>query len=186
LRRMASRPDHGSLRGRHVPPHDGVGSIGLVMSAARSPNPWIRAATEPARWPTPRSDMGPRSAARRICCCATARSCRLRLPCRPAELRAVAQHAMQDDGELARNGDGGLLGADLLGQPRALGLAGPTTSTRGGGSPRQPRTSSSGAGGRRNARCGQCSPPRLTGSAVASGRDRRPRWRIAGSVRDRR
>jgi hypothetical protein len=26
----------GSLRGRHVPPHDGVGSVGLVMSRTRS------------------------------------------------------------------------------------------------------------------------------------------------------
>ena len=36
LLRMGPRSDHGSLRGRHVPPHDGVGSVGLVMSTARS------------------------------------------------------------------------------------------------------------------------------------------------------
>ncbi len=28
--------DHGSLRGRHLPPHDGVGNAGLVMSHTRS------------------------------------------------------------------------------------------------------------------------------------------------------
>jgi hypothetical protein len=28
--------DHGSLRGRRVPPHDGVGSVGLVTSRTRS------------------------------------------------------------------------------------------------------------------------------------------------------
>ena len=43
---------------------------------------------------------------------------------RPAELGTVAQQAMEDDGELAGDGDGGLLAADPLGQPGAPGLEG--------------------------------------------------------------
>jgi hypothetical protein len=48
---------HGSLRGRREPPHDGVGSPGLVMSGTRSPAPSrVRAATTPTRWPELRPD----------------------------------------------------------------------------------------------------------------------------------
>lgn len=43
---------------------------------------------------------------------------------RPAELGTVAQQAMENDRELAGDGDGGLLAADPLGQPRAPGLEG--------------------------------------------------------------
>src|SRR5215213_2687106 len=68
------------------------------------------AATIPTRWPVPRPDAGRPSAATggsrglAIRC-----SCRMDLLCRPAELAAVAQHAMEDDRELAGHGDGGLL-----------------------------------------------------------------------------
>src|SRR5215217_3371655 len=105
---------HGSLRGRCEPPHDGVGSAGLVMSTTRSIRAWrLMAATVPTRWPVPRPDEGRPSAAvggsRGF---AIRYSCRVDLLCRPAELAAVAQHAMKDDRELAGHGDGGLLGAD--------------------------------------------------------------------------
>lgn len=38
-RQWAPLPGHGSLRGRREPPHDGVGSSGLVRSSTRSPAP---------------------------------------------------------------------------------------------------------------------------------------------------
>src|SRR4051794_6936341 len=56
------------------------------------------AATVPTRWPVPRPDAGRPSAAvggsRGV---AIGCSCRVDLLCRPAELTAVAQHAMEDD-----------------------------------------------------------------------------------------
>src|SRR3954466_13534292 len=90
---------HGSLRGRCEPPHDGVGSAGLVMSTTRSIRAWrLMAATVPTRWPVPRPDAGHFSAAasgsRGV---AIGCSCRGDLLCRPAELAAVAQHAMEND-----------------------------------------------------------------------------------------
>src|SRR4051812_47121083 len=81
------------------------------------------AATVPTRWPVPRPDAGRSSAAAggsggvAIGC-----SCRVDLLCRPAELAAVAQHAMEDDRELAGYGDGGLPGADPPRQTRSPGL----------------------------------------------------------------
>src|SRR4051812_9263392 len=84
------------------------------MSSTRFIRAWrFMAATVPTRWPVPRFDEGRSSAAAggsrglAIRC-----SCRVDLLCRPAELAAVAQHAMEDDRELAGHGDGGLPGAD--------------------------------------------------------------------------
>src|SRR4051795_6904130 len=84
------------------------------MSTTRFIRAWrLMAATVPTRWPVPRPDEGHPSAAVggsgdfAIGC-----SCGVDLLCRPAELAAVAQHAMEDDRELAGHGDGGLPGAD--------------------------------------------------------------------------
>src|SRR3954468_18564025 len=49
-------------------------------------------------------------------------SCRVDLLCRPAELATIAQHAMENDRELAGHGDGGLPGADPPRQARPPGL----------------------------------------------------------------
>src|SRR3954453_12239410 len=94
------------------------------MSTTRSLRAWrLAAATVPTRLPVPRPDEGRPSAAAggsrgfSIRC-----SCRVDLLCRPAELAAVAQHAMADDRELAGYGDGGLPGADPLRQTRPPGL----------------------------------------------------------------
>src|ERR1043165_6501318 len=81
------------------------------------------AATVPTRWPVPRPDEGrPSAAASGSCGFAIRCSCRAGLLCRPAELAAVAQHAMENDRELAGHGDGGLPGADPLCQARPPGL----------------------------------------------------------------
>jgi hypothetical protein len=48
--------DHGSLRGRRMPPHDGVGSVGLVMSTTRSIGPMRpgpQQCPRDGRWCTP-------------------------------------------------------------------------------------------------------------------------------------
>src|SRR3954466_7878090 len=54
---------HGSLRGRCEPPHDGVGSAGLVMSTTRSIRAWrLMAATgypRDGRCPVPTRDTSP-------------------------------------------------------------------------------------------------------------------------------
>src|SRR4051794_21340713 len=49
-------------------------------------------------------------------------SCRVDLLCRPAELAAVAQHAMENDRELAGHGDGGFPGVDSPRQARPPGI----------------------------------------------------------------
>src|SRR3954470_14171770 len=94
------------------------------MSTTRFIRAWRpMAATVPTRWPVPRPDAGRPSAAsggsRDL---AIRGSCRLDLLCRPAELAAVAQHAMEDDRELAGHGDGGLPGADPPRQACSPGL----------------------------------------------------------------
>src|SRR4051812_21245005 len=106
------------------PPHDGVGSAGLVMSTTRSIRAWrLRATTVPTRWPVPRPDEGrPSAAAGGSRGVAIRCSCRVDLLCRPAELTAVAQHAMEDDRELPGYSDGGLPGADPPCQARPPGL----------------------------------------------------------------
>src|SRR4051812_34913688 len=106
------------------PPHDGVGSAGLVMSTTRSLRAWrLRAATVPTRWPVLRPDEGrPSAAAGGSRGVAIRCSCRVDLLCRPAEFAAVAQHVMKDDRELPGHGDGGLLGADPLRQACPPGL----------------------------------------------------------------
>ena len=59
------------------------------------------AATVPTRWPVPRPDEGrPSAAAGGSGGFAIGCSCRVDLLCRPAELAAVAQHAMENDREL--------------------------------------------------------------------------------------
>src|SRR3954453_18306490 len=56
------------------------------------------AATVPTRWPVPRPDAGrPSAAVGGSGGVAIGCSCRVDLLCRPAELTAVAQHAMEDD-----------------------------------------------------------------------------------------
>src|SRR3954464_15768998 len=81
------------------------------------------AATVPTRWPVPRPDAGrPSAAAGGSRGVAIRCSCRVDLLCRPAEFAAVAQHAMEDDRELAGHGDGGLPGADPLRQACPPGL----------------------------------------------------------------
>src|SRR3982750_1724051 len=81
----------------------------------------LKAATVPTRWPVPRPDAGrPSAAAGGSGGFAIGCSCRVDLLCRPAELIAVAQHAMEDDRELAGHGDGGLPGADPLRQTPPL------------------------------------------------------------------
>src|SRR3954451_12605275 len=94
------------------------------MSTTRSIRAWrLMAATVPTRWPVPRPDEGrPSAAAGGSRGFAIRFSCRVDLLCRPAELAAVAQHAMEDDRELAGHGDGGLPGADPLRQTRPPGL----------------------------------------------------------------
>src|SRR3954447_12621069 len=94
------------------------------MSTTRSIRAWrLMAATVPTRWPVPRPDAGHFSAAasgsRGV---AIGCSCRGDLLCRPAELAAVAQHAMENDRKLAGYGDGGLPGADPPCQARPPGL----------------------------------------------------------------
>src|SRR5215213_6256572 len=80
------------------------------------------AATVPTRWSVPRPDAGrPCAVAGGSGGVAIGCSCRVDLLCRPAELAAVAQHAMEDDRELPGHGDGGLLGAD---PPRQAGPPG--------------------------------------------------------------
>src|SRR3954462_10913988 len=94
------------------------------MSTTRSIRAWrLAAATVPTRWPMPRPDEGGSSTAAGGSCGVAIRcSCRGDLLCRPAELIAVAQHAMEDDRELAGHGDGGLPGADPLRQTRPPSL----------------------------------------------------------------
>ena len=150
---------HGSLRGRCEPPHDGVGSAGLVMSTTRSIRAWrLMAATVPTRWPVLRPDEGRPSAAsggsRGV---AIGCSCRVDLLCRPAEFAAIAQHAMEDGRELPGHGDGGFL----------VPIASPGVSPR----PSAPTTRDTmevipaahtvvRSSCRRSGRCGRCSPPR--------------------------
>src|SRR5215218_6890499 len=69
------------------------------MSTTRSIRAWrLTAATVPTRWPVPRPDEGrPSAAAGGSRGLAIRCSCRMDLLCRPAELAAVAQHAMEDD-----------------------------------------------------------------------------------------
>src|ERR1051325_9693734 len=94
------------------------------MSTTRSIRAWrLRAATVPTRWPVPRPDAGRPSAAAGGCRGFAIRcSCRVGLLCRPAELAAVVQHAMEDNRELAGHGDSGLPGADPPCQARPPGL----------------------------------------------------------------
>src|SRR4051812_43260060 len=81
------------------------------------------AATVPTRWPVPRPDEGrPSAAVGGSGGVAIGCSCRVDLLCRPAELIAVAQHAMEDDRKLAGYGDGGLPGANPPCQARPPGL----------------------------------------------------------------
>src|SRR5215213_190224 len=93
------------------------------MSSTQSLRAWrLTAATVPTRWPVPRPDEGrPSAAAGGSRGVAIRCSCRVDLFCRPAELAAVAQHAMEDDRELPGYSDGGLLGAD---PPRQAGPPG--------------------------------------------------------------
>src|SRR3954470_24958129 len=123
---------HGSLRDRCEPPHDGVGSAGIVISTTRSIRAWkLRAATVPTRWPVPRPDAGrPSAAAGGSRGVAIGCSCRVDLLCRPAELTAVAQHAMEDDRELAGYGDGSLPGADPPRQTRSPAFSADQRGTR--------------------------------------------------------
>src|SRR4051794_41907762 len=69
------------------------------MSTTRSIRAWrLMAATVPTRWPVPRPDAGrPSAAAGGSRGVAIGYSCRVDLLCRPAELAAAAQHAMEDD-----------------------------------------------------------------------------------------
>src|ERR687893_51559 len=94
------------------------------MSTTRSIRAWrLTAATVPTRWPVPRPDEGrPCAAAGGSGGLAIRCSCRVGLLCRPAELAAVAQHAMENDRELAGHSDGGLPGADPPCQARPPGL----------------------------------------------------------------
>ena len=64
--------DHGSLRGRRMPPHDGVGSVGLVMSGARSVCPTRAAPQQHPRdgqRPAPSRDTVPPCPADLVLCC---------------------------------------------------------------------------------------------------------------------
>src|SRR4051794_16233831 len=94
------------------------------MSTTRFIRAWrLMAATVPTRWPVPRPDEGrPSAAAGGFGGFAIGWSCRVDLLCRPAELIAVAQHAMEDDREPAGHGEGGLPGADPLRQTRPPSL----------------------------------------------------------------
>src|SRR3954464_13964513 len=94
------------------------------MSTTRFIRAWrLMAATVPTRWPVPRPDEGrPSAAAGGFGGVAIRCSCRVDLLCRPAELAAVAQHAMEDDRELPGYSDGGLPGADPPCQARPPGL----------------------------------------------------------------
>src|SRR3954470_2072955 len=103
------------------------------MSTTRSIRAWrLMAATVPTRWPVPRPDAGHFSAAasgsRGV---AIGCSCRGDLLCRPAELAAVAQHAMENDGEAPCQSDNRLPGAAPTCHLHAPGLEpGPCLGTR--------------------------------------------------------
>src|SRR3954468_1316919 len=94
------------------------------MSTTRFIRAWrLMAATVPTRCPVPRPDKRrPSAAAGGSRGFAIGCSCRMDLLFRPAELAAVAQHAMEDDRELASHGDGSLPGADPPRQARPPGL----------------------------------------------------------------
>src|SRR4051795_10339418 len=76
------------------------------MSTTRFIRAWrLMAATVPTRWPVPRPDAGrPSAAAGGYGGFAIGYSCRVDLLCRPAELAAVAQLAMEDDDVLDKYG----------------------------------------------------------------------------------
>jgi hypothetical protein len=96
-----SRSGHGSLRGRRQPPHDGVGSVGLVMSAARSSRSWDRGrnrtpamANTPSRHGTPFRPPGgsPVAPSRGHAGCASRADQRNPGPSRSMRCRTTAKH----------------------------------------------------------------------------------------------
>ena len=113
-------PGQRSLRGRPVPPHDGVRSAGVGMSTTRvlrsedhsrtgAPaiavtSPWQELLSAQPRRNLSWSDYGGGHGS---------------LLVRPAELGAITPHTMENDRKLAGHGDGRLLVADLPGQPGA-------------------------------------------------------------------
>ena len=109
----------------------------------------------------------------------------------PAEFRAVGPHAVQDGGQLAGQGNAGLLGADLVDQPRRPGLGrrpilhpaqeavrrpggrGAPPNTKYGDTP-WPRRACAGPGRRHAWSCDPTSPPRPIGGVSGSAPGRRP------------
>src|ERR1700678_1392017 len=88
--------DHGSLRDRHLPPHDGVGNAGLVMSRTRSHRSGSRGRNNAHAMTVVSSQPGTRTAAPAdlevllISCL-----CRLPFFRSPAELRAIASASLR-------------------------------------------------------------------------------------------
>src|SRR5918995_428275 len=111
-------PGQRSLRGRPVPPHDGVRSAGVGMSTTR----FLRSEDHSRNGAPAIAVTSPwqellSAQTRRIAVELWGGHGNLLV--RPAELGTVTPHPVENDGELSRHGDGRLPVADLPGQPGA-------------------------------------------------------------------